>query len=184
MAPSRKPPEPGSAPRLNIRLPLDVFERVAAKAKAEGRPINRVVINELAAFPHLDRQNDFDQSVSTMKNLLARHGARLTATELNGDLLQALDAALAARTAGQLEPQLDRLRVIRGALLENERQVAKDEREQLAAQIKLLERQIAAIEALPDSAIVKDELPGRRREIERLQRAAAINAAADRKAAE
>jgi hypothetical protein len=37
-------------------LPTDVFERVEAKAKETGWPLNRVIINELAAFPGLEKQ--------------------------------------------------------------------------------------------------------------------------------
>jgi hypothetical protein len=37
-------------------LPTDVVERIEAKAKSEGRPFNRILVDELALFPHLDRQ--------------------------------------------------------------------------------------------------------------------------------
>ena len=43
-------------PRLYVRLPTDVVERIEAKAKGEGRPFNRILVNELALFPHLDGQ--------------------------------------------------------------------------------------------------------------------------------
>ena len=58
-------------------------------------------------------------------------------------------------------------------MVKHNREAAKMDREQLAAHIALLERQIGAIEALPDGNIRRDEIPGRRREVERLRRAAA-----------
>ena len=47
-----------------------------------------------------------------MEAVLARYGSRITVTELNEALLHAVDEALAARTDGELQQQLDRLRVI------------------------------------------------------------------------
>ena len=56
MAQRRRPPETGRTNRMYLRLPTDVVERIEAKAKGEGRPFNRILVNELALFPHLDRQ--------------------------------------------------------------------------------------------------------------------------------
>jgi hypothetical protein len=176
MAPPRKPAEPGRGHPIHVRLPTDIFDRVDAKAKAEGRPMNRIIINELAAFPHLDRQAKLGDHVRDLGVLLARYGARVTQVDLGEDLLRALDAALGARTDGALQPSLDRLRVIRAAMLESEQQVARTEREQLAGQIKMLELKIAAIAALPDSALDRDNLPSLRDELARLQRAAVVAA--------
>ena len=36
---------------MYLRLPSDVLERIEAKAKREGHPFNRILINELALFP-------------------------------------------------------------------------------------------------------------------------------------
>ena len=51
MPPHRKSLEPGRINRVYLRLPSDVLERIEAKAKREGRPFNRILINELALFP-------------------------------------------------------------------------------------------------------------------------------------
>ncbi len=32
---------------MYLRLPTDVFERIEAKAKGEGRPFHRIIVNEL-----------------------------------------------------------------------------------------------------------------------------------------
>ena len=108
-----------------------------------------------------------------METILARYGSRFTNTELSESILQAVDEILAAATPAEREAPIDKLRIFRGAMLRSKRDAAKLEREELVARIGLLERQLAEIEALPDSAIAKDEIPGRRRMIEDLKRAAA-----------
>jgi hypothetical protein len=146
----RKPPEPGRTNRVYMRLPTDVFERIEAKAKREGRPFHRIIVDELALFPYLDRQARLGELVRDMETVLARYGARIAVTEVNVGLLNAVDQALAARTDGQLQRQLDRLRVIRASMLESERQT--HEGKQRASRIGLLERQVREIEALPEDA--------------------------------
>ena len=94
-------------------MPTDVVERIEAKAKGEGRPFNRILVDELALFPHLDRQARLGELVRDMESVLARYGSRITMTELNEALLHAVDEALAAETDAELQPQLERLRVIR-----------------------------------------------------------------------
>ncbi len=147
MAPRRKPPEPGRTNRVNLRLPADVFERIEAKAKVSGRPFHRIVVDELSLFPHLDRQARFGKLVRDMETLLARYGSRLTVTESNEVLLRAVDKTLAAPTDGQLQQQLDRLRVIRRTMLEGERPATTHEDEQLVGRI---ERQVREMKALPE----------------------------------
>jgi hypothetical protein len=117
---------------MYLRLPAEVVERIQAKAKDEGRPFNRILVNELALFPHLDRQARLGELVRDMESVLARYWSRITATELNEALLHAVDEALAAETGAQLQPQLERLRVIRRTMLENERRAATPEHEQRA----------------------------------------------------
>jgi hypothetical protein len=146
----RKPPEPGRTNRVYMRLPTDVFERIEAKAKREGRPFHRIIVDELALFPHLDQQARLGELVRDMETVLARYGARITVTEVNVGLLHAVDQALAARTDGQLQRQLDRLRVIRHSMLESERQM--HEGKQRVSRIGLVERQVSEIEALPEDA--------------------------------
>jgi hypothetical protein len=116
---------------MYLRLPTDVVERIEAKAKSEGRPFNRILVEELALFPHLDREARLGELVRDMESVLARYGSRITATELNEALLHAVDEALAAETDAEPQPPLERLRVIRRAMLESERRVAKLEHEQL-----------------------------------------------------
>ena len=128
----RKPPEPGRINRVYMRLPTDVFERIEARAKGEGRPFHRIIVDELALFPHLFRQARLSELVRDMETVLARYGSRITVTEVNEALLHAVDEALAARTDGQLQAQLDRLRVIRRTMLEGERRTTTHEGEQLA----------------------------------------------------
>jgi hypothetical protein len=146
----RKPPEPGRTHRVYLRLPTDVIERIEAKAKGEGRPFNRILVSELALFPHLDRQARLGELVRDMESVFARYGSRITPIELNEALLHAVDEALAASTDAQLQLQLQRLRVIRRDMLESERRVVTLEHGQLAGRIGLLDRQIREIEAPPE----------------------------------
>jgi hypothetical protein len=167
----RKPPEPGRTNRVYMRLPTDVFERLEAKAKGEGRPFHRIIVDELALFPHLDRQARLGELVRDMETVLARYGARIAVTEVNLGLLHAVDQALAARTDGQLQQQLDRLRVIRYSMLESERQT--HEGKQRASRIGLLERQVREIEALPEAVQDLGTLAELKTELARLQQTVA-----------
>ena len=101
--------------------------------------------------------------------------------------MQAVDEILAAQTPSDLDAPIGKLRLVRGAMLDLKSETAKAEREELAARIALLERQLAAIEALPDIDIAKDEIPGRRSRLEGLKRdlqRASLNAANQRKGGE
>ena len=160
----RKPPDPGRTNRVYMRLPTDVFERLEAKAKGEGRQFHRIIVDELALFPHLDRQARLGELVRDMETVLERYGSRITVSELNEALLHAVDEALAARTDGQLQQQLDRLRVIRRTMLESERR---------ATNIGLLERQVTEIEALPADAQNLGTLAELKTELARLQQTVA-----------
>jgi hypothetical protein len=70
--------------------------------------------------------------VTDIEVLLVRYGSRITIVELSDDLLGAVDDILAAQTAAQLEPQLDRLRLLRRAM-QTERQERTDGRAETAA---------------------------------------------------
>jgi hypothetical protein len=100
------------------------------------------VVDELSLFPHLDREARFGELVRDMEAVLARYGSRLTVTEFNEALLEAVDEALAARTDDQLQEQLDRLRALRRTMLESERQTTTHEDERLVGRIRLPERQV------------------------------------------
>jgi hypothetical protein len=74
----------------------DVVERIEAKAKGEGRPFNRILANELALFPHLDRQARLGELVRDMESVLARYGSRTTVTELSESLARPASAVTAS----------------------------------------------------------------------------------------
>jgi hypothetical protein len=184
VAQPKKPAEAGRSHPVHLRFPTDVFERLTAKAKAFGIPINRVVINEAAQYPTLERVAHLGESVRHMDNLLARYGSRFIQTELSEQLLAAVDEIIAAQTSAERDAPIDKLRIFRSAMLRDKREATKLEREELVARIALLERQLAAIEALPESSLDRDEIPGRRRIIADLKRAVALNAPTRREAAE
>jgi hypothetical protein len=104
-----------------LRLPTDVFERVEAKAKETGWPLNRVIINELAAFPGLEKQAKLGELIRDMEVILAQYGSRITLAELSEPLLRAVDDVLAAKGDGERQARLDKLRVLRTVTLKHER---------------------------------------------------------------
>jgi hypothetical protein len=108
-----------------------------------------------------------------METVLARYGSRLTVTEFNEALLEAVDKALAAQTDGQLQQQLDRLRALRRTMLESERQATTHEDEHLVGRIGLLERQVREMEALPEEVQDRGALAGLKAELARLQQTVA-----------
>jgi hypothetical protein len=130
-------------------LPTDVFVRIEAKAKEERRPFHRILVEELSLFPHLDQQARLGELVTEIETVLARYGSRLTVTEFNEALIDVVDEVLAARTDGQLQQQLDRLRMIRSTMLESEQRSTTNEDEQLAARIGFLERQVRRVRRYP-----------------------------------
>lgn len=110
MAPPRtRPAKPGDSRDFKVRLPENVAARIAAKAKAENRAMNRVIINELMRFPDIEPQAALADRVSDLETLLARYASRITWLELNERLLDAVDAVL----SGSAPAALDRLRVAR-----------------------------------------------------------------------
>jgi len=99
-----------------------VFRRIEAKAKDEtGWPLNRVIINELAAFPDLEKQAKLGELIRDMEVVLAQYGSRITLAELSEPLLRAVDDVLAAKADGERQARLDKLRVLRTVMLKNER---------------------------------------------------------------
>ena len=110
---------------FKLRLPPDVSERIEAKAMAEGRPQNRIIINELADYPDLLTYRDLAHNVGEMRNVLAAYGSRISLADLNEPLLRALDEFLAAPD-GDLKRRLeDKLRVLRNSMLMHERESKK-----------------------------------------------------------
>lgn len=115
MAPPRKKKRtiPGEGRRFHFRLPDDVADRLEQKAKDETRSITRIVINELADYPNLERYRDFANQLEDLKILIARYSARIVVADLNDAVLHAVDEVLAAKSDGELQSRLDQLRVLR-----------------------------------------------------------------------
>lgn len=172
VAPPRKEIRaPGQGHPVHLRLPEDIFARIEAKAKAEGRPFRRIVINELAEQPYLAMQVKLSELIGTLETLMAKYTMRLEATGLNEDLVTIVDGMLAERADSmQLQARLDQLATTRRAMLELESQAVEMQRKQLGAHMRLLAEQIAAMDALPDGNPHKDVGAGRREQLERLRR--------------
>jgi hypothetical protein len=107
-----------------IRLPEDVAARVEHDAKAEDRPMNRIIINDLAAIPYLKTVAKFDERVRDMETLLAKYGGRITDLDIGEQLLDAVDAVLKAE-GGTVQAGIEKLRVVRTAMLVHERTAEK-----------------------------------------------------------
>jgi hypothetical protein len=122
MAPPRKKRRaPGERHPVHLRLPTDVFQRIEAKTKEKGWPFNRVIINELAAFSDLAGQAKLGELISEMEIILAKYGERITFSDLTEQLLRAVDDVLEAKTDGELQARLDKLRVARHEMQQHER---------------------------------------------------------------
>jgi hypothetical protein len=130
MAPPRKKrPAPGEGREYKLRLPLDIANRIEAKAKAEQRPQNRIIVNELAEIPHLERFRDLAGLVGDMQVILARHGARIMWHDLSDQLLNGVDAVLDAE-GGALLTAVEKLRAARTSMLNEQRKLrlSKDQK--------------------------------------------------------
>ncbi|TYL93438.1 hypothetical protein FXB40_21650 [Bradyrhizobium rifense] len=121
MAPPRKKRRPGEGHPVHLRFPTDVFEWIEAETKEKGWPLNRVIINEMAAIPYLKKQAKLGELIRDMEVILADYGSRLTLADLGEPMLRAVDQLLAAKTDSERQIQLDRLRVLRSAMLKNGR---------------------------------------------------------------
>jgi hypothetical protein len=103
------------AREYKLRVAEDIATRIEAKAKAEGRPQNRVIANELAEYPGLKDVGELREYVGDLKTLLLKYSARLTWQELSDELLDAIDEVL--RTTGtQRDIALDKLFAVRSAM--------------------------------------------------------------------
>jgi hypothetical protein len=125
MAPPRKKRRAlGEGHPVHLRLPTDVFERIEAKTKEKGWPLNRVIINELAAFPDLDQQAKLGELTRDMEVVLAQYGARIVTADLTDELLRTLREMLKAddaNNAGMLRAKVAKVRVILAAMEKDER---------------------------------------------------------------
>jgi hypothetical protein len=125
MAPPRKKqPAPGQGREYKIRLPEDIAQRIEAKAKVEGRPQNRIIINELASIPELEQTRQLASLVGHMEVVIARYAAQQTAADLSKQLLSAVDAVLNAQ-GGALTAAVERLRVERVSMLAHDQTRSK-----------------------------------------------------------
>jgi hypothetical protein len=107
---------PGHGREFKIRLPEDIAWRIEGKAKDKEWPLNRVIINELAAYPDLEQVGVLAETVGDMEVILAHYSARITWQDLSDKLLSAVDAVLKAQ-GGALQAAIDQLRVVRAAML-------------------------------------------------------------------
>jgi predicted DNA-binding protein len=124
VAPPRKSPAPGQGREYKIRLPEDVAQRIEARAKEQGRPQNRVIINELAAIPDLEQTAKLATLVKDMEIVLARYAAQISAHDLSSQLLNAVDAVLNAEGSA-LTAAVERLRVVRAGMLAHDQAYSK-----------------------------------------------------------
>jgi hypothetical protein len=100
---------------FKLRLPEDVADRIEAKAKAEGRPQNRIIINELAAYPNLEKIGELREHVADLEVLLLKYSTRLTWQELSDELVSGIDAVLKTQGGAQ-QVAIDKLRAVRNAM--------------------------------------------------------------------
>jgi hypothetical protein len=107
---------PAEFREFKLRLPEDVSVRIEAKAKHEGRPQNRVILNELAEYPELKKSADLGRHVERFETLLLRYGKHITWQELSEELLAAVDAVNTTQGAAQ-QIAIDRQRAVRNAML-------------------------------------------------------------------
>lgn len=100
-------------------MPEDIRVRIERKSKQTGWPQNRVIINELAAFPELEKggRDLLSGNLQHMNNLLARYGARIKWLDLSEALLKSVDAVLKAEGSAALQAAVDKLRIDRAAML-------------------------------------------------------------------
>jgi hypothetical protein len=101
---------------FKVILPPDLSERIERQAQEEGRPQSRVIVNDLAAIPWLRSQAALAETVRDMQVILARYGSRLTLSDVNDELMAAIDELLAAQGDAELQARVDKVRVVRSAM--------------------------------------------------------------------
>jgi hypothetical protein len=102
-----------------VILPLDVVARIEARAREEGTPLSRVIVEDLRRVPQLEGEVQLHKLVQTMERVLTHYGSRIVVADLTDQLIRAVDHLLAAQPGN---PHLDGLRVLRTAMLGHERQ--------------------------------------------------------------
>lgn len=115
-------PAPGR--EFKLRVPEDIAARIEKKAKAKLRPMNRILIDELAEFPDLEKYRDFGQHLEDMKIVLARYSARIIVADLTDELIRTLREIVKADDAdnvGVLRARVAKVRTILAAMEKTEK---------------------------------------------------------------
>jgi hypothetical protein len=105
---------------FKVILPPDVSERIERRAREEGKPQSRIIVDDLSRIPFLESQAQFGKLVKAMETVLARYGSRIVTADLETQLLRAIDRLLEAKP-GEVQARLDGLRVLRAAMASRER---------------------------------------------------------------
>lgn len=127
MPPSRRKKSPPAFKRgreFKVILPPDISERIEKQAKDEGKPQSRIIINDLARIPDLDKRSRFEELVGDMDEILARYGAWIVTADLTDDLLRTLREMVKANDAdnvGALRAKVTEVRSILAAMEKHER---------------------------------------------------------------
>jgi len=100
---------------FKFRLPEDVATRIQKKAEDETRPMNRIVVNELAQFPELEKKAAMTDNLGHLENMLLRYGTRITWQELSEKLLRAANEVVKSQGAAH-EVAVDKLRGLLNAM--------------------------------------------------------------------
>ena len=109
---------------FKVILPPELSSRIEARAREQGKPQSRVIIEDLSRIPHLEAQTQLHKLVQTMDLVLTHHSSRLVMAELSEQLFRAVDHVLAAQTAANhldLLARLDGLRLLRMTMLRREK---------------------------------------------------------------
>jgi hypothetical protein len=114
----RRPQKTASARvrEYKLRLPEDIAARIEAKAKDEARPQNRIIINELAAYPNLEKIGELRQHVADLEAVLLKYSSRLTWQELSDELISTVDELLKTTQGAAQQVALDKLFSVRNAM--------------------------------------------------------------------
>jgi hypothetical protein len=104
------------AREYKLRLPEDIATRIEHKAEAEGRPQNRVIINELAEYPDLKKIGELREHVADLEALLLKYSVRLTWQELSDELISTVDELLKTTQGAAQQVAFDKLFAVRSAM--------------------------------------------------------------------
>jgi hypothetical protein len=110
---------------FKVILPPEISEWIENQALREGKPQSRIIIDHLNRIPFLEAQAKFNKLVNAMESILARYGTRVVLADLKTDLLAALDLVLAAKSDGELQARVEKLRILRLYMLRYKQQSEK-----------------------------------------------------------